>query len=138
MAHVLVVDDEPTVLVLARRVLGRAGHRVSCAETLDGAVAIAEVDPVDVVLSDKNLPGATGFQVIDALRRFDPELPAILMTAYPEPLLATGTRIQGYLPKPMESIDSIIEAVERVLAFAREERKTPVPRPRPEGADGGS
>lgn len=120
MAHVLVVDDEPSILALARRVLGRTGHRVSCAESLAGALAIAEVDPIDVVLSDKHLPGATGFQVVEALRRLDPGLPAVLMTAYPEPPLATGPRIQGYLPKPLERIEQLSEAIARVLGFPRE------------------
>ncbi|MBI5480305.1 MAG: response regulator [Deltaproteobacteria bacterium] len=119
MARVLVVDDEPGVLLPLRQVLKKAGHSVTTAESLDAAVAAFSLEPAHLVLVDKNLPGATGFDVIERLRRVDPELPAILMTAYPEPLLGAKIKLQGYLPKPMDPISIITDSVNRALSFGR-------------------
>ncbi|GMU60556.1 MAG: hypothetical protein AMXMBFR34_23190 [Myxococcaceae bacterium] len=123
MARILVVDDEASVLSLAKVVLSRAGHTVLTAATLPDAEAVFLGEPCDLVVTDKNLPGATGFDVIEKLRHHRPLLPAILMSAYPEPLLGVPTRIQGYLAKPFERASLLVEAVERVLSFEEEGRR---------------
>lgn len=129
MARILVVDDDPSVLVVTKTILARAGFTVATAASVPDAEAVFLGEPCDVLLTDKNLPGATGFDVIERLRHHAPALPAILMTGYPEPLLGLRTPIQGYLAKPFDS-GKLVEAVERVLAFAEEARK-PKPRRRP-------
>jgi CheY-like chemotaxis protein len=125
MARVLVVDDDASVLLLAKVLLSRAGHTVVTAASLPDAEAVFLGEPCAIVVTDKNLPGATGFDVIERLRRHAPDLPAILMTAYPEPLLGTRTRLQGYLAKPFERASLLVESVERVLAFETEKRRPP-------------
>lgn len=122
MARILVVDDEASVLAVCKAVLARAGHKVFTAATLPDAEAVFLGEPCELVVTDKNLPGATGFDVIQQLRRHVPGLPAILMTGYPEPLLGLKTPIQGYLAKPFENAQ-LVDAVARVLAFADEARK---------------
>lgn len=125
MARILVVDDDASVLNLVKLVLGRAGHEVLTAASLPDAEAVFLGAPCALVLTDKNLPGATGYDVIERLRRHLPELPAILMTAYPEPLLTSRPRLQGYLAKPFERASLLVESVERVLAFESERRRPP-------------
>jgi len=125
MARLLVVDDDASVLNLVKVVLGRAGHVVVTAGSLPDAEAVFLGEPCALVLTDKNLPGASGFDVIEKLRQHAPGLPAILMTAHPEPLLAVRTKLQGYLGKPFERASLLLEAVERVLAFEAEKRRPP-------------
>lgn len=122
MAHILVVDDEPAVLMLFARVLTKAGHRASVAASLTEAVSAYDREPCDLLVTDKNLPGETGFDVIRKLRERNPALPAILMTAYPEPMLGKVPPIHGYLAKPME-VPQILDAINRVLSFAAERPK---------------
>jgi CheY-like chemotaxis protein len=117
--RILVVDDEPEVVELVRIVLTRAGFAVSGAGSLPEAEAAYLREPCELLLVDKNLPGATGFQVIERLREHCPALPAIMMTAYPEPLLSLTTKLQGYLPKPLAKLSQLTEAVKRVLAAPR-------------------
>lgn len=119
MARILVVDDDASVISLAKVLLSRAGHTVATAASLPDAEAVFLGEPCALVVTDKNLPGATGFDVIERLRQHAPDLPAILMTAYPEPLLGTRTPIQGYLAKPFERASLLAEAVERVLSFVQ-------------------
>ncbi len=118
-ARILVVDDDPSIVQLLRRVLQRAGYAARGASTLEDAVALFELEPCDLLLVDKNMPGVTGFQVITRLRALYPDLPAIMVTAHPEPVLIPGVKIQGYLAKPFERLGVVEEHVERVLAVSR-------------------
>lgn len=122
MARILVVDDDASVLAVAKAILARAGHTVFTAASLPDAEAVFLGEPCELLLTDKNLPGASGFDVIERLRRHAAGLPAILMTGYPEPLLGLKTPIQGYLAKPFER-GQLVEAVERVLAFVEASRR---------------
>lgn len=117
--RVLVVDDDSSVLYLLRQVLQRAGYAVRVAATLKDAVALFQLEPCDLAIVDKNMPGVTGFEVIARLRELYPDLPVIMVTAYPEPVLIPGIKIQGYLAKPFERIAIVPEHVEKVLALSR-------------------
>ena len=87
---VLVVDDEPTVRRLARRVLLEDGFEVI--EAADGAEALDLVDgsgaPLRVVVSDIVMPKLNGVQLLQRLSITHPELPVILMSGYAGPELA--------------------------------------------------
>jgi len=87
---VLVVDDEPTVRRLARRVLLEDGFEVI--EAADGAEALdlveGSADPLRVVVSDIVMPKLNGVQLLQRLSITHPELPVILMSGYAGPELA--------------------------------------------------
>ena len=87
---VLVVDDEPTVRRLARRVLLEEGFEVI--EPADGAEALdlveGSADPLRVVVSDIVMPKLNGVQLLQRLSITHPELPVILMSGYAGPELA--------------------------------------------------
>jgi CheY-like chemotaxis protein len=120
-ARILVVDDEETVCGFLERLLSRAGYDVVTEESGQAAIARAHSEPFDLLLVDKNLPGLTGLDVIEAIRVGAPYTPALLMTAYPEPLLGRRVRLEGYLAKPFDSIDTVLAAVEEVLALCATE-----------------
>jgi CheY-like chemotaxis protein len=83
MKTVLVVDDEPSVLFALSEALSdrRRGIRVVTAANGVEAVAVLEAGPVDLVLTDLRMPDMDGFELLTFLRRNNPELPVILMTA---------------------------------------------------------
>ena len=87
---VLVVDDEPTVRRLARRVLLEDGFEVI--EAADGAEALdlveGSADPLRVVVSDIVMPKLNGVQLLQRLSITHPGLPVILMSGYAGPELA--------------------------------------------------
>ena len=84
MANVLVVDDEPNILLSLEYLMSHAGLTVTTAP--DGETAlqrIADSSP-DLLLLDISLPGISGFEVLEQLRRSESErhLPVIMLTAH--------------------------------------------------------
>ena len=81
--RVLVVDDDPDVAMYTRTVLERrAGCEVR--ELNDPRLVRATVDEFrpDVVVTDIEMPGMTGLELLAMLRAEQPELPVIVMTAH--------------------------------------------------------
>jgi twitching motility two-component system response regulator PilH len=72
-AKILVVDDSPTELALARSVLQQAGYRIVTAQDGDQALAIAEAESPDLVVLDIIMPRKNGYQVCRQLKTSGPE-----------------------------------------------------------------
>ncbi len=81
MTRVLAVDDEPPLLRALVLVLSNRGYSVSTA--ISGATAISEVamHPPDLMILDLGLPDIDGLEVITHVRRLQPELPIIVLSA---------------------------------------------------------
>ena len=116
---ILVVEDDPDLRTLLRRVLERAGYRVR--EAADGVEALEEVvsERPALVLTDLVMPRLNG-DVLVALLMQDPEtIPCILMSAFHSQPLVEDV---PFLPKPF-AIGSLLELVTETL-----ERRTGVRR----------
>jgi signal transduction histidine kinase len=82
--HVLLVEDDPAVREVTRRILVRGGYAVTEAPTRDDAVRLLN-DPrhaFALVLSDVVMPGMPAAQFIDILRATHPTTPIVLMSGY--------------------------------------------------------
>ena len=122
MARVLVVDDEPDVLLLCRLNLEQRGHEVL--EALDGdtALELAREEEADLIVLDLMLPGMDGYQVLQALRADEgtASIPVLVLTA--KSLQADRERSRqlgaaAFLTKPFLP-DELCEMVDRTLAGA--------------------
>ena len=103
--RVLVVDDEASVLLTYRLILEQQGYDVVACGTSREAIAAIEKQPFDVVLCDYSLEEQhTGFEVITAARKRDPETPAALLTGYATKDTADEASSQGIgiMFKPIE------------------------------------
>ena len=80
--HVLVVDDTPDVRHFLRALLETAGRRVTEADDVEGAVRIVERDPPQVVITDLNMTGANGDDLVRRLRADHPTIVSIVLTGY--------------------------------------------------------
>jgi len=103
--HILVVDDEPDITALVAYHLAKAGYRVTTASSGPEALRVAEEQAPDLVVLDLMLPGLSGYEVLEALRRHDAtqDVGVIMLTARRE----EADRIKGlsvgaddYLVKP--------------------------------------
>lgn len=120
MAKVLVVDDEPNIVLSLEFLMQQAGFDVDTAEDGEGALAKVEESPPDLILLDISLPGISGFDVLEQLR-LDPRharLPIIMLTAHgreveQEKGLALGA--DDYVTKPF-STQALVEKVKSLLA----------------------
>jgi CheY-like chemotaxis protein len=109
-AKVLVVDDEPLVRRLTRRILEEAGHRVyEAANGLEAVSAFNEHAPFDLVVSDIRMPTMDGQELSTFLRRLTPPIPIILMSAFDE--MVPGRLV---LQKPFHP-DQLMARVREVL-----------------------
>lgn len=121
MAIVLVVDDEPDILLLHRLNLEAAGHEVILAA--DGTTAlerIAERRP-DCVVLDVMMPVLDGWGVLERLRAVDSPPPVIVVSAKSMPAdveQAMQLGAKDYVTKPFES-DDLIARVEALLPNVR-------------------
>jgi len=123
---VLVVDDEPDVEALFRQQFRRdlktqrfvMDFAVSAADALTRIARPIEQTPI-LILSDINMPGMTGLEMLPKVREMRPEVPIIMITAYGDPETrrkATEGGATGLLTKPIdftllrEEIDRRLEA----------------------------
>jgi len=114
---ILVVDDEPKIVRLARDYLERSNFRVHPAEDGITALAAARQEKPDLVVLDLNLPGMDGLDVCRALRR-ESSVPIIMLTARAEEmdrLIGLELGADDYIVKPF----SPRELVARVRAVLR-------------------
>jgi DNA-binding response OmpR family regulator len=120
---VLLVDDDPMMVRLVRKLLADNGF--SIVHAISGQDALASLDGVDVVLLDHQLPDTTGLEVLEAIRS-RPHPPAvILITAHGnESLAATALRrgADDYLAKDVSLGELLPQVLERVRR-SRELRK---------------
>lgn len=104
---ILVIEDHPTQLKLANRVLGAAGNKVTDAEAADEAFMAIKKDRPEVILLDLALPGMDGLTLVRKLKA-DTEtrdIPVIAVTAFPEMFpkaAALAAGCDAYLLKPLE------------------------------------
>lgn len=81
--HILVVDDEPNVLVTYRLILQQQGYEVNAAISSEEARGLLGKGGVDLLLCDLSLEKQqSGFDVIQFGREVDPSLSAVLLTGY--------------------------------------------------------
>ena len=117
--HVLVVDDEEPVRVVAARVLESLGFKVSVAEDGRAGVAAFEAQPdaFCLVLMDLTMPHYDGVQAFGLMRRVRPDVKVILMSGYNEQDAITsfvGKGLAGFLQKPFD-LSALTEKVRAAL-----------------------
>jgi two-component system response regulator MprA len=103
-AHVLVVDDDPRMLSMMRRVLEVDGYAVTVALEGNEALEVMRRDAIDLVILDVMLPGADGFEVCRQLRR-ESLVPVLMLTAKDEAKdKVTGLDVgaDDYVVKPFD------------------------------------
>jgi DNA-binding NtrC family response regulator len=84
MAHLLVVDDEPSARSTLALLLRKRGHRVLEADGLTSATARLTEEVFDLVVTDLRMPDGDGLDVLRAAKAHAPETEVILLTAYAE------------------------------------------------------
>ena len=121
MPHkILIVDDEPNIVISLEFLMKREGHRVLVARDGNEALEAIRREKPDLVLLDVMMPGKTGFEVCQAVRA-DPTLAGtriLLLTAKGrETDIAKGLALgaNGYMTKPF-STRELAQRVRELLA----------------------
>ncbi len=103
--RILVVDDEKAIRWSLGEALRNAGYEVDEVENGEKALKLFQDDPVDLVILDLKLPDIDGIKVLKELKKIEPALPIIMMTAYGEVETAVEAIKSGaydFLQKPFQ------------------------------------
>ncbi|MBI2390345.1 MAG: sigma-54-dependent Fis family transcriptional regulator [Deltaproteobacteria bacterium] len=120
-AQVLVVDDSPDALEIARRHLTAAGYTVLTASGAPEARLTLERVPVDLVITDMRMPEVGGLELVRHVRENCRATEVIVVTAYAtvaDAVEAVKTGAEEYLSKPYGERE-LLDAVERALERLR-------------------
>lgn len=121
---VLVVDDDEILTRSLRRVLAHAGIDIVIERSVAGARARLAYEPVDLILTDFQLPDGHGVEIADLVRAVRPGLEVVLMSAAPDDAMAAlGPRGVAVLAKPF-AVPSLLVALSGALGpfWSRAER----------------
>ncbi|HZU81588.1 MAG TPA: sigma-54 dependent transcriptional regulator [Polyangiaceae bacterium] len=122
MPLVLLVDDDPAVRSALARFVGRLGHEVAQAcDGAEGVSAIHRINP-DLVITDMEMPGGTGFVVLEAGMKA--RVPVVILTAHASVEMAVDAMKRGaanFLTKPFTA-DTVAQMLQEAFG-ARQERR---------------
>jgi len=118
---ILVVDDDPDALEYLETILSSSGHHVATAGSGAGALEILERSPVDMVITDLQMPKMDGRALLSAIKHTSADCPVLLVSAsgsIPIALELVKAGAEGFLEKPVKP-DALISEVDGILAKSR-------------------
>ena len=124
--RLLVVDDALETVEVLRRNLEACGYQVSVADSVATAVEVLARTPVDLVITDLRMPGASGLDLVRHVREVYADTEVMVITGYPSidtAVRAVKTGADDYLAKPFTD-DELAAAVSRALAKLRARQLT--------------
>jgi signal transduction histidine kinase len=113
--HILVVDDNEEVGLLAEALMIELGHRVTRARSGIEALRLASQGRFDAVVTDVVMPGMSGLDLAERLKTVLPGVPVVLTTGFSDEIARSGTGGLPVLFKPYR-LDSLAAALDEVLA----------------------
>jgi DNA-binding NtrC family response regulator len=123
--HVLIVDDDPSILEVLDARLSAAGFLVHKASDGPAALQILKNTKVDILVSDMKMPEMSGMELLALVSTSHPQLPVIFLTAYgtiPDAVGALQSGAVDYLTKPFDGRD-LVKKIQTILSAP------PAPRP---------
>jgi DNA-binding NtrC family response regulator len=124
--NILVVDDEERQREIYRDILLDEGYSAETAPNAESALRLLGQKRFDLVITDLNLPGMTGIQLLSSVQQADPTVAVVLITGYPSiqsAIEATKKGVYTYLEKPVDR-DRLLEVVGEVFTRMAVLRKT--------------
>jgi response regulator RpfG family c-di-GMP phosphodiesterase len=117
---VLIVDDEMRILAALRRCLRREGYEIMTAETPVEAIRILQDHPVDLILTDHQMPGMTGMELLSRAAKQRPKAARLLITGWTESVTSEAleaAEVRAMIAKPWDDAE-----LKRILRSALESR----------------
>jgi CheY-like chemotaxis protein len=110
MSDVLIVDDDPTLLTVLAEIFKQRGYFVRTASDGFLALALLRNRVPDVLISDLNMPGMSGFELLSVVRRRFPAVAVIAMSgAYSGTAVPDGIAADGFYAKGSTTISRLWE-----------------------------
>jgi len=124
-SFVFVVDDEPGIALLCKRLLLRSGYKVETQTDPRKAITYLKENRIDLLLVDIRMPGVDGFEVIQHAQRLQPDAAMLIMTGHgtvETAIRALRQGVDGLILKPFGKGSELIDAVKLALADSQQKR----------------
>ena len=118
---ILVVDDDLAHRTMLRTLLGGWGYDITEADDGQRAIEAVHQKPFDLILMDIRMIKVSGLEALSEIKRFNPAIPVIIMTAYASVETAVKALKEGaydYLTKPLD-FDELKLTIERAMEHTR-------------------
>lgn len=116
--RLLVVDDEPVIRLFLQELFEDEGHEVVTAQSIAEGLAALKKGGFSLVVTDKNLPDGTGFEIVHAAKASDPPCEAMIVTGYASldsAVMALQIGAYDYILKPIEDVDLLLEKARKAM-----------------------
>ena len=121
MENILIVDDEKNYPTIIGELLQEEGYTSLTASSGMEALDILSTELIDLVLTDVNMPGMSGIQLLEKIKEINPDIPVIIMTAYGSVEKAVEAMHKGaytFILKPFEN-QALIAHIAKAISVYR-------------------
>jgi len=118
---ILIVDDEPNYLIILSELLQDEGFDVLTASSGKEGLDICKNSDIDLILTDMQMEGMDGMELLSNVKEFNPGLPVIVITAYADvekAVKAMQAGAFGYLSKPFANDELLVNINKAVSHYA--------------------
>lgn len=125
MKRILVIDDDPVIRMLAAGILKKAGYDVLLAEDGKSGLNLTAKEKPDMVITDHQMPGQSGLDLLSVYRKDYPGLPVVMLTAFGDATLTIKAVQHGafdFIEKPINSKE-LLDVVKNGLATSEREKE---------------
>lgn len=129
MQKILLIDDDPVVRSLISGILRKRGYEVFLAKNGDEGLNIVKESQPDLVITDYQMPGISGMEVLNQINAFNPKLPVVMLTAHGDASLTIKSIQTGafdYLEKPINPKE-LLQIVKSGLSTLEDQAEGVVP-----------
>ncbi|MDI6889571.1 MAG: response regulator [Thermodesulfovibrionales bacterium] len=123
---ILIVDDEPDMLRLLSMIIReKTPYEVTTTNNPLEALELTKKGGLDLLIADLKMPGLNGIELLESVKRFDEDIPTIIITAYGTVEAAVETMQKGafdFITKPFRK-EQILFTIERALKWIRLQRE---------------
>ncbi len=131
--RLLLIDDEPAILASFALAFGDQGWDVDTAPTGEEALSGFAAGSYDLVITDKNLPGIGGVEIVETIRGLDEDVTLMMLTGFgsAESALETlNAGVDAYVEKPVRDVIRLTARAESIIRRRAKKRQlTPPPLP---------
>ena len=121
LGKIMVVDDEPNMLKLFKKILGKEGFLISTAGSGAEALNLLKQESYDLIISDLLMPKVSGIDLMKEVKALHPDTPFVVITAHGSIGSAVDAMKAGafdYLTKPFRK-DDILLVINKTLQYSR-------------------
>ncbi|MBM3326471.1 MAG: PAS domain S-box protein [Calditrichaeota bacterium] len=119
---ILLVEDDPELLNFLAEFFQFKGYRCRIALEGAGALKVLQREDINLLITDLDMPGMSGIELIQAVNAWQPDLPKIIISGkgrFEDAVQAIGESVYYYFTKPIKDFDEVERVVRRAVAQGR-------------------